>query len=134
MNANEILKDMINRKWTGIYLRIISVILAFSALSHIISTLGLVSNPWGGEITLPLRVLDVLLLVFNIVVAIGLWFKKSWAVIALVTGIILLHIIPFTVFGQYFTLTPEHGKMLTNLVIFDLIILSILAVLALIKK
>jgi len=28
MNANEFLKDFVNRKWTGICLRIISVILA----------------------------------------------------------------------------------------------------------
>ncbi|MFC1760348.1 hypothetical protein ACFLZD_02370 [Candidatus Neomarinimicrobiota bacterium] len=128
------LKDGVNCKWTGIYLRILSVILGFSALAHIGSTFGLVSNPWGGEITLPMRILDVVLLVFNIVVAIGLWLKKPWAVVVLVIGIVLLQIILFTIFRQYFILTPEHGRMLYKLATSDLIMLAILAILLFKRK
>jgi hypothetical protein len=134
MNLIAILKDAVNRKWTGIYLRIISVVLAFSALVHIGSTLGFISNPWGGEMTLLIRILDVVLLVFDIMVAIGLWFKRPWAVVALVAGIILLQIIPFTVFRHYFMLTLEHGRMLNNLVTLDLIILMILSTLLFTRK
>ena len=134
MDPITILKDAVSRKWMGIYLRIISIILAFSALVHLGSILGFVSNPWGGEMTLPIRTLDVVLLVFDIVVAIGLWFKRPWAVIAMVAGIILLQIIPFTVFRHYFMLTPEHGIMLNNLVTLDLIILVILAILLFTRK
>ena len=134
METIAFLTDAVSRKWTGIYLRILSVLSAFSALAHIGSTFGFVSNPWGGEITLPMHILDVVLLVFNIVVAIGLWLKKPWAVVILVTGIIILQIIPFTIFRQYFILTPEHGEMLNKLVTSQLIILAILAILLFKRK
>jgi len=134
MDPIAILKDAVSRKWAGIYLRIISVILAFSALVHIGSTLGFVSNPWGGEMTIAIRTLDVVLLLFDIVIAIGLWLKRPWAVVVLVAGIILLQIIPFTVFRHYFMLTPEHGIMLNKLVTFDLILLVILAILLFTRK
>ncbi|MFC1784938.1 hypothetical protein ACFL0J_04845 [Candidatus Neomarinimicrobiota bacterium] len=134
MKLIAILKDKVSRKWTGIYLRILSVILGLSALAHIGSTFGFVSNPWGGEITIPMRILDVVLLVFNIVVAIGLWLKKPWAIVALVTEIVLLQIIPFTLFRHHFILSPEHGIMLNKLMASDLIMLSILAILLFRRK
>ena len=134
MKAITFLTDAVSRKWTGIYLRILSVLLAFSALAHIGSAFGFVSNPWGGEITLPMRILDVVLLVFNIVVAIGLWLKKPWSVVVLVTGIVLLQIIPITIFRQYFILTPEHGGMLNKMATSELIMLAILAILLFKRK
>ena len=134
MKLITILKDKVSRKWMGIYLRILSVILGLSALAHIGSVFGFVSNPWGGEITLPMRILDVVLLVFNIIVAIGLWLKRPWAVLALVIGIILLQIIPFTLFRHHFILSPEHGIMLNKLMTSDLVMLSILAILLIKKK
>jgi hypothetical protein len=40
------------------------------------------------------RVMDIILLLFNAIVAIGLWVRVPWAVVAFVLGIIALQIIP----------------------------------------
>ena len=127
------LADAVAQRWTGIYLRLLAGILVYGASVHIWNILGLTGAAWG-DTPNHWRVMDVVLLIFNVVVAVGLWIKKPWAVVAFVGGILLLQIVPYTVFRHEFVQTPEQAKTLTGLVGTLLLLLAILVALLLAKK
>lgn len=78
--------------------------------------------------------MDILLLLFNLIVAIGLWFKTAWALIGLVFGIILFQWIPYTVLRQYFISGPEDVSTLNGLIVTEIGLIAVLFALMLVKK
>ena len=102
-------------KWTAIYLRILAGILFYGATVHIGNMLGLSGQPWRST-PLLWRSLDVLLLIFNVIVGIGLWQRKAWAAVAFILGILLLQILPYTLFRQQFIQTLADVQTLNGLI------------------
>ena len=80
------------------------------------------------------RVMDVVLLVFNGVVAVGLWRRDQWAVVALVVGVVLLQLVPYTLLREHFAQTPEDASTLSGLVGTLTLLLVVLGVLLAVRK
>ena len=78
--------------------------------------------------------MDVVLLVFDVVVAIGLWVKKPWAIVAVFLGIMLLQWIPYTVFRRHFIQSLADPGTLNGLIGTEVLLLAILGVLLFAKK
>ena len=122
------LSEAVSGKWTGIYLRVIACVLLYGASVHVFNILGLSGRRWASTPGL-WRAMDVVLLLFNLVVAFGLWTRAPWAVVALVVGIFALQIIPYTVFRNAFIESPSDAATLNGLVGTELILLAILGAL-----
>ena len=86
---------------TVYFARALALVLGFGALVHVGNIAGLSGQPWTST-PLLWRVMDVVLLGFNILVGTGLWLKQPWAIWAFVFGIITLQLLPYTVFRQHF--------------------------------
>ena len=119
--------------WTRLYVRILAVVLVFGGTVHVGNMLGMNGIPWN-ESQLHLRVMDVVLLVFNVVVGLGLWLRRPWAVVAFAAGIVAFQIIPYTLFRQYFMQRPEDAGTLVGLVLTVSLLLGVLLFLILVKK
>ena len=119
--------------WTGIYLRFLSICLVYGALVHCSNILSLGDVSWL-ETPLHWRLMDVILLIFDIITAISLWLPSFAGVIAFILGIILLQIIPYTLFSQYFIINPEEIETLNGLVGTEIILMVILVILMVAKK
>ena len=119
--------------WTGIYLRFLSICLVYGALVHCSNILSLGDVSWL-ETPLHWRLMDVILLIFDIITAISLWLPSFAGVIAFILGIILLQIIPYTLFSQYFIINPEEIETLNGLVGTEIILMVILVILIVAKK
>lgn len=122
-----------SRTWTRIYLRILSLILLYGALIHFANISSLSGRQWS-EVPLSWQVMDVVLLLFNLVVAVGLWRRRSWAVYAFVLGMLFLQILPYTLFRELFVLNAEDAATLNGLILTDLLLVAILVLLILLKK
>ena len=109
----------------GIYLRILALILLFGAWTHIASIFGRGETPWR-EMPLSWRLMDVVLLIFNLVAAFGLWQKTIWGIILFLAGIILLQFIPYTIFIGHFAKTNDDRKTLRQLLGTHTVLISIL--------
>ncbi|MDJ0659258.1 MAG: hypothetical protein QNJ42_07165 [Crocosphaera sp.] len=119
--------------WTGIYLRFLSICLVYGALVHCSNILSLGDVSWL-ETPLHWRLMDVILLIFDIITAISLWLQSLAGVIAFILGMILLQIIPYTLFSQYFILNPEDIETLNGLLDTEIILIVILVILMVTKK
>lgn len=128
-----VLNEALSNTWTGVYVRALAVILLYGAAMHVGNMLGLTGRPWI-ETPLLHRVMDVVLLSFNIVVAAGLWLRKPWGVVAFVVGILLLQIVPYTLFRSHFIQAPEDVKALNGLVVTEILLLALLITTILLKK
>jgi hypothetical protein len=100
---------------------------------HIGNMLGWAGRPWG-ETPLLWRVMDVVLLVVNVAVAAGLWMRAAWAVVAFLLGILLLQILPYTLFRQHFIESPDHAIALNALIATLLVLSGALVALLVMKK
>ncbi len=98
------------------YVGCLVVLLVIGTLVHIGNVLGLSGRPWL-ETPVLWRAMDVVLLLFNVVVGIGLWAKILWAVISFVGGILLLQIVPYTLFKRHCIETNEHATTLEGMVV-----------------
>ncbi|NEP16351.1 MAG: hypothetical protein F6J97_05525 [Leptolyngbya sp. SIO4C1] len=127
------LTNAVAQPWTGLYLRFLAVVLAYGAAMHVGNILGWSGKPW---LTTPLlwRVMDVVLLLFNAIAAVGLWYRQAWAVAAFVVGLVALQIVPYTVFRQQFIEAPEQAQVLNGLVGTELALLLVLGLLLVAKK
>ena len=119
--------------WTRIYVRVLAAVLAYGGLVHIGNMLGFNGLPWT-ESQLHFRIMDVVLLAFNVVVGLGLWLRQSWAVVAFSVWMVLFQIIPYTLFRQYFIQRPEDASTLAGLVGTVALLLGVLIVLIVAKK
>ena len=116
----------ITRPWTGIYVRVLAVILAFGAAVHVGNIAGLPGTPWR-ETPLLWRVMDVVLLAFNLVVAFGLWQRRGWALPAFAAGIVLFQLVPYTLLRGQFARTVDEAAALNGLIGTHLLLLGVLA-------
>jgi hypothetical protein len=73
-------------------------------------------------------------LAFNVVVGLGLWFRRPWAVAGFVLGIVFLQVVPYTIFRQHFIQRPEDAGTLTGLVGTVVVLLAVLIVLIVMRK
>ena len=133
MQILEILAEAPKNTWTGIYVRILAVILMYGAVVHVGNIAGWTGTRWMDTPVL-WRVMDVVLLAFNVVVAIALWMRLPWALIAFIGGIILLQLVPYTLFRSHFIQTPDQAQALNGLIATHLILFSILAGLIFFQK
>ncbi len=125
MVIKELIGQALQSSITLVLVRCIAVVLAFGASVHVANILGYGERPWA-QMPAIWRVMDVVLLIFNLVVGIGLWLKTPWAVIAFVAGVVALQLVPYTLFRSHFIETPEHASTLNGMVIFWIIVLAVL--------
>lgn len=123
----------LNTPWTFWYARFLSLILLYGAIVHVGNIAGLIGTPW---LSTPLlwRGMDVVLLLFNGICAIGLWRGLSWSVGLTFGGILLLQFVPYTVFRSRFILQPEDAQTLNGLLGTEALLLGIFALLLWLKK
>ena len=95
--------------------------------------LGLTGVPWR-DTPVVWQTMDVVLLLFNIVVGVGLWQRRSWAVVTLVGGVVLLQLVPYTVFRERFVRGAEDIATLNGLLGTWVILLAVLTVLVVTKR
>ena len=122
-----------SQPWTGLYVRVLAVVLAYGALVHIGNMLGLSGTAWRDTPVL-WRTMDVVLLVFNIVVGIGLWQRQSWSIVALVGGVVVLQVVPYTLFRSQFVRGPEDAATLNGLLWTWVVLLGALGVLVALRR
>ena len=119
--------------WTRIYLRFLSICLIYGAVVHLGNIFG-----FGGVLWLATpfhwRLMDIILLIFDVIIAINLWYPSFQSVIAFLVGIFTLQIIPYTVFQQFFISKPEDINTLTGLLGTEVILIIILVILIFAKK
>ncbi len=127
------LNNSVSRTWTIIYLRLLAFILLYGGLIHVGNILGFGEIPWQ-ETPIHWQIMDIVLLIFDLTTSIGLWFKKTEAIIAFLMGIMLLQIVPYTIFRQYFITVPQDNVTLNGLIITELILIIILVTLIVLKK
>jgi hypothetical protein len=127
------LSDALTQPWTRLYVRLLAFVLAFGGLVHVGNMLGLNGIAWR-DTAVHLRVMDVVLLVFNVAVGLGLWLRRPWAVVAFAAGMLLLQIVPYTFFRHYFVQRPGDAGTLTGLVVTVALLVGILAALVVMKK
>lgn len=65
---------------------------------------------------------------------IALWRGLAWSIWLLFGGILLLQIVPYTLFRSYFILKAEDGQVLNGLLGTEILLLGILILLLLLKK
>lgn len=123
----------LQRPWTATYTKIVAVILSYGATIHIGNIFSLTGTAW---LATPLlwRVMDVLLLIFNIITAVALWRGLTWSIGLLFGGIISLQIIPYTFWRSRFVFKLEDGEILNGLLGTEILLLSILCLLLWFKK
>ena len=130
---NYFLDSFLDKPWTAVYAKLVAVILLYGATVHIGNILGLTGTAW---LSTPLlwRVMDVCLLIFDLVMAIGLWLGLVWAIWGTFTGILVLQFIPYIFWRSQFILKPEDAQTLNGLLGTEALLLSIFAVIIWLRK
>ena len=132
-SVHKFLLSALQQPWTAIYTKVIAIALLYGATVHVGNILGLTGTPW---LATPLlwRSLDIILLIFDIVTAISLWRGLAWSVWLLFGGILLLQIVPYTLLRSHFIFKPEDSQILNGLLGTEILFLSILILLLLLRK
>ena len=76
------------------------------------------------------QVMDILLLLFDLVVAVGVWLKKPCAAVAFPLGLWRLQFLPYTVWQSQFVQTPadtevSNGLLGTKAIAIALLVLAV---------
>jgi len=123
----------LQQRFTGIYSKVVALVLLYGATVHISNIAGLTGTPW---MSTPLlwRGLDIVLLIFDIVSAIALWQGLAWSVLLVFSGIILFQFVPYTLFRSQFILKPEDAHILNGLLGTEALLLGVFALLLLLRK
>ena len=132
-SINKLFTSALQQPWTTIYTKIIAIILIYGATVHISNILGLTGTSW---LATPLlwRSMDILLLIFDLITAVALWRGLVWSIWLLFSGILLLQILPYTLWRSHFVLKPEDGQILNGLLGTEILLLSILLLLLWLRK
>jgi hypothetical protein len=133
MGHRGMIQRALSQKWARLYVRFLAVLLTYGALMHVRNIVGWTGRPWR-ETPVHWRVMDIVLWLSNAIVAIGLWGRVPWAVVAFVVGSIALQIIPYTVLRPYFAETPEQVKTINGLVVTMVVLLALLVGLVAAKR
>ncbi len=133
ISINKFLLSALQQPWTAIYTKVIAIALLYGATVHISNMLGLTGTSW---LSTPIlwRSMDILLLTFDIITAIALWWGLVWSIWLLFSGILLLQIVPYTLFRSQFILKPEDGQVLNSLLGTEILLLSIFIFLLWLRK
>ena len=94
-STHKYLLSALQQPWTAIYTKVIAIALLYGATVHVGNILGLTGTPWL-DTPLLWRLLDLILLIFDLVTAIALWRGFAWSIWLLFGGIFLLQILPYT--------------------------------------
>ncbi|EAZ92602.1 hypothetical protein [Crocosphaera chwakensis] len=121
--------------WTGIYVRFLSICLVYGALVHCTNILGLGNVSWL-DTPFHWRLMDIILLIFDVITSVNLWLQSFYGIIALiiVIGIFVLQILPYTVFRQFFIVNPEDIEILKGLIGTEIVLISLLVILIIARK
>ena len=122
------LQTSLEQPWTKAYARIIAFILVYGGVAHVGNIAGWSGTPWL-DTPMLWRVMDIVLLAFDVVTAIALWMGLAWSVLVLFGGILSLQILPYTIWRSQFISKPEDGAVLNQLIGVELIMLSIFCIL-----
>ncbi|MEO0824229.1 MAG: hypothetical protein AAFY67_01025 [Cyanobacteria bacterium J06642_9] len=130
---NNLIGSALQQPWTGIYAKLMAVVLLYGATVHIGNIAGLTGTPW---LSTPLlwQAMDVLLLIFDVVAAIALWRGLAWSVWAVFSGIALLQFMPYTLLRSQFVLQPRDAQTLNSLLGTEAVLLAIFALLIWLRK
>ena len=131
-NLKQYLDDSLNRPWMGIYLRILSIIVAYSALIHFGNLAGFGEKPWH-EMPLTWKIGDITYAILDILGAIGLGKKTIWGISFLLLAVLSQFII-YTVFIEDFAFTIQQKQIIHLLLLEEAILLAIFIVLLIAKK
>jgi len=126
------LNEIAARSWMSIYLKIIAVILAFSAFVHVKNILGFGELPFQKS-PLSWQIGDVAYTILNISTTVGLWIKAGWGVFIFLVAIISQFII-YTLFIDLFAFTEERRKIIKGLLGTEATTIAIFILLPIIKK
>lgn len=127
------LEEALQKKWTSAYAKLLAVALSYGAAVHIGNMAGLTGKPWWST-PLLWRAMDVVLLAFNAIAAIGLWRRAFWSVGFVFGGIVLLQFIPYTLFRSQFALTVADARALNGLLLSESLLLGIFAILIWLRR
>ena len=130
---NKEIKSTLGQPWTKAYARITAFVMLYGGVVHVGNIAGWKGHPWA-ESSFLWRIMDVVLLSFDITVAIALFLGLVWSVWLLFCGIIGLQILPYTVWRSQFISKPEDGAVLNQLIGTELIILSIFCIMLVLPK
>ncbi|MEO0373791.1 MAG: hypothetical protein AAF329_04020 [Cyanobacteria bacterium P01_A01_bin.17] len=131
--SNAVLASALQHPWTAIYTKLMAVVLLYGATVHLGNMAGLTGTPW---LSTPLlwQSMDVMLLIFNVAAAIGLWRGLAWSVWLVFGGILLLQFLPYTVLRSQFILKPEDAQTLNSVLGTEALLLAIFALLLWLRK
>ncbi|MGF1490554.1 MAG: DUF6163 family protein [Prochloraceae cyanobacterium] len=132
LNIKKYLEDSLNRPALGIYLKILSIIVAYSAAVHIFNLAGFGEKPWQ-EMPLTWKIGDITYAILDSLAAIGLWKKTIWGIAVLLLAVLSQFII-YTIFIQYFAFTIEQKQTIHLLLLEEVILLLVFVVLLIAKK
>ena len=107
------LRQTAERSWMGIYLRILSIIIAYGASVHWGNLMGFGEPPWS-EAPITWKVGDVVYALIDTLTAIGLWQRTAWGVLCFLSAMASQFLI-YTVFIDYFAFTLEQRQTIYGL-------------------
>ena len=120
------------RPWTGIYLRVLAVIMAWGAIVHYGNLLGFGEKPFS-EAPLAWKLGDIFYAVVNTLAVIGLWQRSPWGLLLFLAAVGSQFVI-YTVFIDHFALTAEHRKAIHGLLWLEGGLVAGLVVLAILRR
>jgi hypothetical protein len=110
-----------------IFLRILAVIYAVSAITHIGSILGFGRMPFG-DMPVSWQVSDIAYGIIDTIAAIGLWQQKNWGIAAFLLAA-CSEIALFVIVPEWFTTNPAELIMLRSFAVYHLVAISTFCVL-----
>lgn len=132
MQVLDFINTALSRKTTTACVWLLACLLLFAAHVHIANMLGWNGRPWM-QFPFLWKLMDVFLLAFEVSVAMGLIFRKSMAVLAFFAGMLVLQIIPFTIFRSHFVTKPADENMLNSLLTVEICLMLVLLILVVIQ-
>ena len=124
--------DLGTRKWMGVYLRLLAIGYAFSALVHYGNLLGLGELPFS-EMPLSWKLGDIGYALLDTVAVVGLWRRADWGIACFLLAAVS-QLILYVGFPSVFAFTPAQQAAIQGLVITHVVTLLIFFVLWAIKK
>lgn len=109
-------QQSISTRRVSVFLKILSVFLLLGAASHLGSILGVGGTPWSAK-QLLFRIADSVMLPLNIIMALGLWRAKLWAVFTWLACILLLQFVPLLLFTNHFASSPIEVRTIYGLLV-----------------
>lgn len=113
-------QDVLLARWPLWVLRAISVFYLYGALVHVANLAGWRPMLDGVDIPAHWVVADVVYLVLDLAVVLGVWLRKRLAVAAFVVAA-LSQVAIYTVFPDAWAIEPEHYAAIRTLVVFHVV-------------